>query len=147
MGEQSQLKRRGRPRFVERWTVADTGYSSPCWLSTLAKSENGYARERRGAQTCYAHRIAYEGAYGEIPAASTVDHLCRVRACVNPGHLEAVSHTENVRRGRATKLTADDVAIIRGSVEKHTVLARRFGVTPGHISRIRNGLAWRTLTA
>lgn len=46
-----------------------------------------------------AHRIAYVLAYGPIPEGLEVDHLCRVRHCVNAIHLEAVSTGENVLRG------------------------------------------------
>lgn len=48
----------------------------------------------------YAHRVAYVAATGaDIPKGLTIDHLCRNPACVNPDHLEPVSHRENVLRG------------------------------------------------
>lgn len=46
-----------------------------------------------------AHRFAYEDIVGPILEGLTIDHLCRVRHCVNPAHLEPVTHLENVRRG------------------------------------------------
>jgi hypothetical protein len=49
-----------------------------------------------------AHRIAFEAEYGPIPQGLVIDHLCRVRNCVNPLHLEAVTSGENTRRGRAS---------------------------------------------
>lgn len=48
-----------------------------------------------------AHRFSYERAVGPIPAGLQIDHLCRVRACVNPAHLEPVTCGENVRRSWA----------------------------------------------
>jgi hypothetical protein len=141
--EHEERKPRGRPRIARRWTVADTGYSSPCWLSTLWKAENGYARERRGKSTGYAHRHAFEQAHGSIPGDVVIDHLCRVRACVNPDHLEAVSCAENVRRGRGTKLDAAHVRAIRASTDKQSVLARRFGISQSQVSRIVTGQSCR----
>jgi hypothetical protein len=46
-----------------------------------------------------AHRFAYELLVGPIPEDLELDHLCRVRHCVNPAHLEPVTHLENILRG------------------------------------------------
>lgn len=45
------------------------------------------------------HRVSYETFIGPIPKGLEIDHLCRVKVCANPEHLEAVTHQENVRRG------------------------------------------------
>ena len=47
----------------------------------------------------YAHRIAFQFFRGPIPAGLQIDHLCRVKLCVNPAHLEPVTASENIRRG------------------------------------------------
>jgi hypothetical protein len=52
------------------------------------------------------HRVAYERWKGPIPPGMDVDHLCRNRGCVEPDHLEAVTHLENVRRGNAPSTIA-----------------------------------------
>lgn len=57
----------------------------------------GYGRFARG----YAHRFAYELHHGPIPDGLHIDHLCRVRACCNPDHLEVVTPSENSLRGAA----------------------------------------------
>lgn len=49
----------------------------------------------------YAHRVAYAYAYGEIPAGLYIDHLCRNTFCVNPTHMEPVTHRENTLRGKS----------------------------------------------
>ncbi|HEY8766071.1 MAG TPA: HNH endonuclease signature motif containing protein [Dehalococcoidia bacterium] len=53
-----------------------------------------------------AHRASYEFFVGPIPDGLELDHLCRNRGCVNPSHLEPVTHLENVRRGAAARALA-----------------------------------------
>lgn len=73
---------------------------SGCWL-WRNPSRNGYGyiwvTEQRRSQP--AHRFSYETFVGAIPAGMQIDHLCRVRNCVNPRHLEAVTGRENILRG------------------------------------------------
>ncbi len=56
----------------------------------------------------YPHKVAYEELVGTVPEGAELDHLCRVRACCNPAHLEPVTHRENVERGGS--LTNDNAA-------------------------------------
>lgn len=77
--------------------------SDSCWLWTGSTTKAGYGMfgaGRRGMGNLYAHRYSYEWAKGPIPAGLHIDHLCRVRNCVNPAHLEAVTQGENNRRAR-----------------------------------------------
>ena len=71
-----------------------------CWIWTGLLTVDGYGRfivsNRQGKAV---HRWIYEFCVGPIPVGLEIDHLCRVRNCVNPDHLEPVSHAENVRRG------------------------------------------------
>lgn len=63
-----------------------------------------YGRFRPGAhvqrEEVGAHRWAYEHWVGPIPEGLEIDHLCRVKLCVNPAHLEPVTRAENMRRAR-----------------------------------------------
>ncbi len=112
-----------------------------CWIWTGYVSWLGYgmvgvAGERR---IVYAHRAYYEREHGPIPDGLELDHLCRVRACVNPSHLEAVTHVENCRRGSMTKISDDNVRAIRKAEGTHRELAQNFGVATATIQHIKSG--------
>ena len=72
-----------------------------CWLWAGALNRDGYGIANRQYRTRMAHSISYEFVFGPIPEGLELDHLCRVRCCVNPDHLEAVTHLENCQRGTA----------------------------------------------
>lgn len=86
---------RKRPIPPELIRTEDRGHGTPCHLYVGKLMPNGYARKWH----LYLHRLAYENAKGTIPEGYDVDHLCRVRHCVNPDHLEAVTRRENLLRG------------------------------------------------
>lgn len=78
----------------------DVGNSpAGCWMWTASTYLGGYGQFRFNGQATHAHRAAYDMFVGPVPEGHDVDHLCRERACVNPLHLEAVSRSENNRRG------------------------------------------------
>lgn len=75
---------------------------SGCWEWQGAKGPLGYGRWMpKGGKMSLAHRVMYERHKGPIPAGLSLDHLCRNPSCVNPDHLEAVTHRENCLRGIA----------------------------------------------
>lgn len=73
--------------------------NSGCWLWTAATSNVGYSVYSINRKLVYGHRFSYESLVGPIPKGLDIDHLCRVRCCVNPDHLEPVTRRENVIRG------------------------------------------------
>ncbi len=72
-----------------------------CWIWTGGCSPDGYGIAYlgpRGKRQDVAHRVAYREWAGPIPDGLVLDHLCSVRSCVNPAHLEPVTQKENVLR-------------------------------------------------
>lgn len=69
-----------------------------CWLWSGAILRSGYGSITIDNRTRMAHRHVYEMVVGKIPSGLCIDHLCRVRSCVNPDHLEPVTTAENLRR-------------------------------------------------
>lgn len=117
-----------------------------CWFWVGTISRTGYGViSGDGKKGMPAHRAVYELFVANVPDSQQLDHLCRVRACVNPDHLEVVTRTENLRRGNSTKLSLPEIAIIRSSNLKQKVLAAMFEVHPSQISKIRNNKQWRTI--
>src|SRR5947199_10429500 len=72
---------------------------APCWLSERYLDRDGYSHVRVQGRMFYAHRHIWEILRGPIPQGLEIDHLCRVRNCVNPQHLEVVTHRINLLRG------------------------------------------------
>lgn len=84
---------------------AKVAKASSCWIWGACLNEDGYGHARWRGRTRLAHVVAWEIARGQVPAGLELDHLCRNRACVNPAHLEPVTHAENVRRGALGTVT------------------------------------------
>ena len=82
--------------------LEDRGFSSHCWI---------WQRSTDGRYGCIgserAHRIYYERHIGPIPEGLSLDHLCRITRCVNPFHLEPVTHQVNCQRGNQGKYQKD----------------------------------------
>lgn len=86
------------------WTkVSILAGDNPCWIWTSSKINSGYGQFRLNRQGYLAHRLSYEYCIGPIPIGLEIDHLCRSRACVNPFHLEPVTHSVNALRGLVGK--------------------------------------------
>jgi hypothetical protein len=101
-----------RPTPAERF-MAKVEKTSGCWTWTADKQPDGYGRFRIGNQLVRAHRAAYTLFVGPIPGGLEVEHACHTRdvscaggpacphrQCVNPAHLELLTHRENNLRGR-----------------------------------------------
>lgn len=122
----------------------DCGFRTPCWVWQLGLNGQGYgARWNRRAHVLY-----YERRYGPVPAGLELDHLCGIRSCVNPAHLEPVTHAENLRRGMGAKLSHEKADRIRALYERGNFsqrqLAQMYNVAHGTIGRIVRRESWVT---
>jgi hypothetical protein len=87
-------------RILTNIAIDDNG----CWLWTLKIDQHGYGATTVGGgphRHQHVHRVTYILFVGDIDDDLTIDHLCRVRACCNPDHLEPVTIQVNLLRGEA----------------------------------------------
>lgn len=86
------------------WARVSPEPNTGCWLWVGRMAWNGYGLfyDCTQKRSFRAHRKAYEIMVGQVPFGLQLDHLCRVRACVNPEHLEPVTLRENLARGLGT---------------------------------------------
>jgi hypothetical protein len=144
---------------AERWKSLYRVDDSGCWIWTGSLDKHGYGQydvQSVGKRKNWrAHRWVYTQLVGPISDIETLDHLCRVHACVNPAHLDPVPHEENVRRGNAglhnraktecpkghpydeenTRVTARGRECIICSRETHKLMARE---KRGHQGNVDN---------
>lgn len=97
----------------------EQGGTFDCWPWLGTHDRSGYGIHGN-YQNRYAHRVAYRFFVGEIPDGLEVDHLCRNRGCVNPTHLQLVTHGENQQRRRG------ELCIVCGGPRDRTHLERGF---------------------
>lgn len=114
-------------RFNDSYTPEP---NSGCWLWTMATTNAGYAEIGDKYKMFYGHRVAYEMLVGPIPDGLEPDHLCRVRCCVNPDHLELVTHAENMRRGK-------EAGTMGRKRRTHCARGHKYRVDPAGHSRCR----------
>jgi hypothetical protein len=132
---------RSKPYKALRYVEEDHGYETPCWIWQLKTSKAGYGMTKLGGREMTAHRAYYEQANGPVPRELQIDHLCRVRNCVNPDHLEAVTPLENTRRSRSMKLTLEEAKEIerlsRTSTLTLEAIAERFTISSATVGLIK----------
>lgn len=138
-----------------------THFDNGCWEWTGSRDNQGYGRVRHGKRLLLAHRLMWSVANcEEIPDGLDILHRCDNPPCVNPNHLYAGTHLQNMRdrdsRGRrrppygeqnaSAKLNADQVRDIRARLargENQYALAAKYGVRQATISSIHLQKSWR----
>lgn len=145
------MPRTGRPRTppIERFRSKTKAADSGCieWVGRIDRY--GYGQfgtgGRRGANVG-AHRWSYEYHVGHIPDGFQIDHLCRNRKCVNPGHLEAVTPRVNVMRSMSpAAANAQKTHCIRGHLlSEDNVYASGHGRTCKKCRKITSDNNYRT---
>lgn len=132
---------KGLPIYHEE----DRGHDTPCWIWDGAMCpRSGYGIWRRDGITKGAYRHMYEINVGPVPSGLHLDHLCRIRECVNHDHLEPVTCAENAQRGEGSKLNPDAVRWIRDNWKPGSApeFAERFGVGLSAIYCVMSGRTW-----
>ena len=102
-----------------------------CWIWTGAMHRNGYGKIKasNSRKVTFPHRVVFELVKGKIPDGLQIDHLCRVRACVNPEHLEPVTSRENLRRAGII-----DALVARAkSIKQEGVCSQGHSLTPENV--------------
>lgn len=94
------------PACERFWRRVDTSDPDGCWLWPGKRSgQRPYGQFRPGTRPTdphvYAHRFAYCDVIGPVPEGHELHHRCEIRLCVNPRHLEPVTHSDNVGRAYA----------------------------------------------
>ncbi|MDJ0010145.1 HNH endonuclease signature motif containing protein [Gordonia alkanivorans] len=89
-----------------RFEYRQARVAGDCWVWAGAiDKKTGYGRVQMDRSSKYVHRVVYEALAGAIPGGLHLDHLCRIRECCNPAHLEPVTPKVNSERGEAATKT------------------------------------------
>lgn len=98
----AHVNRRGGTRYATDPLSTATG---ECWIWNSDLGNENYGRFRLFGNWQMAHRVAFKDLGKSLPDELSLDHLYRVHACVNPAHLDAVTHAVNISRGARAKRT------------------------------------------
>ncbi len=144
------------------WDRVEKKSTEECWPWTGAKTWKGYGFFRWDGKSQNAHRVAWMLANGPIPEGIHCLHRCDNPACQNPAHLFLGTNLENIsdkmskgrhrgprgERSSSAKLTSEQIYEIRErgeTCEPYETIARRFGITEGHVSMIITRRSWKHL--
>lgn len=133
-------------------------FSGGMWWKGRKLVRAKYGQFKEGRINVFAHRRAYEIAFGQIPAGAVIMHACDNPGCINPDHLRAGTQAENMRdmaekkRGAAgsdhprAKLTDGQIISViqmAASGTPRATLQRRFKISRSTLARILTGKTYR----
>lgn len=127
-------------RLARLYAVEPTG----CWRWLGSHTTAGYGHFSIASVYYQAHCLMYILHAGAVPT-ETLDHLCRNRWCVNPSHLEPVSHRENIRRGirvRLTPTTVEQIHRLRAKGLTQRAIGDLLNVHRSTVCRVLAGQRW-----
>ena len=137
--------KRRRRRLLKPFYRIDE--KSGCWIWLRATNGRGYGvMVDDKSHRIYSHRYFYEKKYGKVPANLEIDHKCKVRSCVNPDHMEPVTHFENCIRSSTTKLTYGQVLKMRKMRKEgktYKSIAEFFKIAESHAWETISGNRWK----
>lgn len=84
-------------RIVSNSVMGDGDDDKACWIWIRQRQNNGYGAVRAYGRVMPAHRASFLAFKGPIPQGMEVGHSCHKRFCVNPNHLKAMTHADNMR--------------------------------------------------
>lgn len=144
--------------IVRFWSRVKVGKQYECWLWLGSKTPKGYGKMAIKGVSFYAHRIAlWIIMFGGLSTEKAACHRCDTPSCVNPNHLFAGSHSENMmdatrkgRNGKAglfkhSKVSYGMVKSIRKAKGSQRDIGARFGISQALVSRIRNRRIWKNI--
>ena len=121
-----------------------------CWNWLIGFNPNGYATIRINNHSYTVYKLLHKLLHGPLLKGLELDHKCRNRRCINPDHLEPVTHTENMRRSpKVCKLTVDKVREIKELLRvgvTHRTIAARFDVEKTAVTSISIGRSWKDVS-
>lgn len=85
---------------------AKVSKTDDCWVWFGATNSKGYGCLGVDGRGYLAHRVAYAEEVGPIPDGMQINHICGIKPCVRPDHLEVVDASGNIRHARGTGLMA-----------------------------------------